>query len=448
MKKISLITYWKNIKDVIDGLCKLKYKKIYFIYKEWSYLTKKEKGIIPIQIFDKKKISCILKNIIRQNPKETFVPFFRGDSNSKYMIYSYNLLWKKIDRKEFRHKDLMNKRMKDIGNKTSFSIQKKEIKNVSFKGFQKEHSISKFIIKPHNSSASTSTYKIESEDEFNEVKKKLINSNQYIVEEYLEGKLYSVDFLFDGENLLLLAYVKETSNAEYIEQQKFTPDFMNKYWDDINKDLLYILPVRYSLHFEDLSSTEKKFLREIKKILKKLDYKGIIHLEYKYDSMTKKIGFIERWARMWGQRSELVKKLHYFDIRDLMYDAFAKQDISKWEEKWWLHYFKDKNKGHHLIWIKTSFLKKTHIWDLLIKNNDFFSIWYTQFLKNYLLKKFGLEVENAYFYYKTKNNFFYHTSDSKWTYFIVYLEVFEEQFLKFKKNQSKIIEQLIFHDYQ
>jgi galactokinase len=78
-------------------------------------------------------------------------------------------------------------------------------------------------------------FKVFSEENFKKVKKKLKKKYQYIIEEYLDGNLYSVDFFCNGEDIFLLNFTREISCLEMINS--FSDDFVEKYKDQLEENV-------------------------------------------------------------------------------------------------------------------------------------------------------------------------------------------------------------------
>gem|GEM_PF-4458908 len=81
--------------------------------------------------------------------------------------------------------------------KKNFKVNKNEIKKMSRQELTTQISADNFIIKPTNKSSSLETFHCKSENERNTVQKKLSKSDQYVIEEYLTGNQFSLDFMFD-----------------------------------------------------------------------------------------------------------------------------------------------------------------------------------------------------------------------------------------------------------
>ncbi|MEI7562627.1 MAG: hypothetical protein WCJ39_02710 [bacterium] len=177
-----------------------------------------------------------------------------------------------IDYKIFRHKDVMNDFLGKLTHKRNISVSYKSILTLTYQKAKKDLG-SKFIIKPQNTSSSMLTFKVTSEKEFKDVKKKLLKKYEYVVEEYIDGQLNSLDFFFDGEHMFLLCNVREIPFVELIENHKFSPDFYEKYGEDISRYFSFFLPLRYNIPFTKLSPLEYAFFNEIKEKLKNLQFK-------------------------------------------------------------------------------------------------------------------------------------------------------------------------------
>jgi len=93
----------------------------------------------------------------------------------------------------------------------------------------------------------------------------------------------------DGEDMFLLTYAREIAMIELADKKKFSPKFLEKYGEEIDKHFNFILPIAYHIDFSFLSKMETSLLEELRQKLEEIKYRGVIHLEYKYDKKAKKI---------------------------------------------------------------------------------------------------------------------------------------------------------------
>jgi hypothetical protein len=93
--------------------------------------------------------------------------------------------------------------------------------------------------------------------------------------------------------MFLLTYAREIAMIELSDKQKFSKSFLSKYEEEIQKHFNFILPIRYHVDFSHVSKIELKLLEQLRLKLESIDFRGVIHLEYKYDKAQKKIGFLE-----------------------------------------------------------------------------------------------------------------------------------------------------------
>gem|GEM_PF-3245521 len=60
---------------------------------------------------------------------------------------------------------------------------------------------------------------------------------------------------------------------ELMDKNKFSDEFKSKYGEEIEKNFLYNLPLRYTLSLTKLSLTETKFIKKVKDKLSSINYK-------------------------------------------------------------------------------------------------------------------------------------------------------------------------------
>jgi len=423
------------------------YHKIYFLTKKWEWERVKNNKFVYLEYNTENDFKKLIKEAVHNNNKEYIIPYFQGDKYSKYSIFVQNLYWKEIDWKLFKHKNIMNKFI--WWDKKNIKLSREQLKTISYDDIINQLWVSnwQFIIKPTNWSSSMWTFKVISNDNWLEIQKKILASDWYVVEEYLWWSLYSLDFLFTWEEMLILTLVKETPFIEFIEEWVLSDNFMNKYWTDINKHFLYFLPIRYNVKISSISKTELTFFQDIINKLKITWYKWIIHLEYKYDKKNNSIWFIEWWARQWWKRSYFVEKINYFDMKNLILDSYN-WDITKWKN---IHKsifaFKDTIKDNNIVGIKTNVLKKTPMFKILDKYN-YLKSSFNEFIFSYFSKKWIVIKKNVDFTVKTTEWWqlmpFYESNETRFDYLI---EMNDENFKKFKKKKIEILENLVFHDY-
>lgn len=306
-----------------------------------------------------------------------------------------------------------------------------------------------FIVKPTNASSSRSAFKVESQENFEAIKLKLARGYEYVIEEYLDGELYSMDFFMADGKIYLLTYAREIAMIELSDKKKFSKDFLAKYGEELEKHFNFMLPLAYHMDFSQLNKIELSFLEELRKKLAEIEYRGVVHLEYKYDKALKKIGFIEWGARYGGYRSTFIKKIYNTDILKIPYYLLVEKDASRF------HVLKNnilslKEQEHNLnfVRVKTNFIETTNYISILKKTGGIFETSLSQFLREYYMRVFGIKIKNIDFHvkYSPLYNFFpfYHKQATKLDYI---LELDDANFELFKKKKFQIIEKTFFHDY-
>ena len=189
MKQSILIMRAEKVsKDSLYDMEKLYYDKVYVLVPEWfsKYCSTKKIIFVPSS---PKNLPRTIKTICEEEKKKknTVCPYFMGEKNSKYSVLVYNVMNSTtIDPKIFRHKDVMNNFLGALTHKKNMSVSYKDIIPLSYEKTKKNLG-SKFIIKPQNTSSSMLTFKVTSEKEFKDVKKKLLKKYDYVIEEYIDA---------------------------------------------------------------------------------------------------------------------------------------------------------------------------------------------------------------------------------------------------------------------
>lgn len=451
--KTALITYKKSfgLKSLIDHKRKLNYDR-YFILTQNSTIDKKELRNykkFDIVVCKCKDIPEIINQIFENHKHEyKLIPFFRADAFSKYAIKVYNKAYDlKVDPKSFRLKSRMNEFLgEEVVKKKTLKFTYEEIKKAKFQSLQKKLGDT-FILKPVNGVSSLLNFKISSAKQLSSAVAKLKKKYKYVVEEYLEGNLYSIDFFCDGENIFLLCFVREIPFLELLE--KLSPEYMKKYQRSLKEEFLHFLPIRYTLDLKKLTPLELDFIKRIGDKLIQKKYHGYIHLEYKVKRKEDKIGFIEWAARLGGKRAEFIEGMHGVRVENLQLDILNKKDYSHFDKKKGLYFLKNKNIDKNFLMIYTSVFEKTHIMNVLSKIPDYLNVSFEDFLKSYLWDNWKIRIKTIVFYLMTSQGGhiypFYERSDTKINYI---MEFEEESFKRFLKKKTTILEHLVFHDYK
>lgn len=450
--KTALITYRKsiNFKTIKDFKRKLCYDH-YFIITKNNNLGEEHldrlKKITVIECCGKEIPEMINQIFDKHSRHYRLLPFFRGEVNSKYAIKIYNKFYgTSVDPKAFRLKSHMNKFLgEELGQKKTLNFSYDKLKAVTYQ--QLKHKLgASFIVKPVNAASSILNFKISSAKEFASAKKKLKRKYKYVAEEYLEGNLYSLDFYSDGSDIFLLCFVREIPFLELLEN--FSPRYLEKYYKYLSTEFLHFLPIRYTLDFKKLSPLERDFVKKIGEQLLAKKYRGFIHLEYKVKRKEGKIGFIEWGARPGGKRVEFVNTMFNYRVENLPFDLLVKKDYSRFEKKDGLYFLKNRDIDKNILMIYTSVLEKTNIINVLSKIPNYLNISFEDFLKNYLWDNWRIRVKNIEFFLQTNSEGyifpFYERSDTKLHYI---MEFEEEAFCRFVKRKHKILEHLVFQDY-
>lgn len=452
MKKTLLITRSTNIsRDVILAYESLPYAKVVVLYmgnKDISQAKKSKK----IEIISCKNLTLMnseINKVYHEHPEYIILPDFSWDAFSKYAIKVYNKTYgTKIDAKIFKEKDAMMKFVWNVGEKNYIRTTHKNLIHSEYRDLEETIGGS-FIVKPTNASASRCTFKVTSEEDFKNIIPKLSRSFDYMVEEYIDWELYSVDVFVDGENMFLLTYAREIAMIELSDKKKFSKEFLEKYGEELEKHFNFHLPIAYHLDFSTLSKMELWLLEQLRLSLDKVDYRWVIHLEYKYDKKAKKIGFLEWWARYGGYRKIFIKEIYNTDIQRIPYYLLVEKDTSRFQKlNWKIYAFKEQEHNLNFVRVKTNFTQTTNYITILKKTGNIFELSFQNFLKDYYKENFWIKIKKIDFYVKYSKwyNFFpfYKDATTKLDYI---LELDDDNFERFKKKKFKIIEKTFFHDY-
>ena len=452
-QKTLLISKVSSIsKEVILRYANLPYTKVVLLYDGEKDIWKAK---IPssIEIVLCKNLVILnreINNVYDRYSDYLILPDFWGDAFSKYAIKVYNKTYgTKIDPKAFKEKDVMMKFVGEVGEKNYFRTSYKDVMHTSYQQIESE--IGKtFIIKPTNASSSRCTFKVSSHEDFENIKPKLSRTFDYMVEEYINWELYSVDVFFDGEKMYLLTYAREIAMIELSDKKKFSSKFLEKYGVEIDKHFNFILPIAYHVDFSTLSKMEIGLLEELRQRLESAEYKWVIHMEYKYDKKEKKIGFLEWGARYGWYRKEFIKKVYNTSYLRIPYYLLIEWDSSRFSKiKWRIYAFKEQEDNLNLIRVKTNFIETTNYIDILKKTGHIFEISFQKFLKDYYKENFGIKINKIDFYVKYSKGYnffpFYKDASTKLDYI---LELDDHNFELYKKKKFKIIEKTFFHNYK
>jgi len=169
--------------------------------------------------------------------------------------------------------------------------------------------------------------------------------------------------------MFLLILAREVAMIELSEKEKFSKEFLEKYGEELEKHFNFILPLGYNLDISKLSQVEISFLESVRKKLKEIRYRGIIHLEYKYDKERKKLGFLEWGARYGGYRKTFMKHIYNTDSLRLPYYLLIEKDISRFTKfKGDIYKFKEKEYNLNFIRVKTNFIETKNYIKILKKS--------------------------------------------------------------------------------
>jgi len=378
--------------------------------------------------------------------KTSLIPFFFWDVLAKHSIDIYNHTFStKVKYPYFKDKNAINHIIQSACKKQFMHYTFDQLQQIRYQDIAKIW-LEKFIIKPQSGSSSFMTFLVENSKDFTTIKKKLSPKHTYILEEYFYGELNSVDFYNDGKNLYILAYIKEKALKDLSTGNQLSEDFLHTYKKDL-KLFNFLIPVRYNESFEKITHEEFRFLSKIQDILTKLHYRWFIHLEYKFNASTHTIGFVERWARLGFKRKTFIEKAYTTGIKALNLPYLILHDKLQWFTTVapWLYILKESNTNTNILWMRTSFYKKTNKKFTTIES---FKDALSRFLRTYFSKTFDIQVMDIQYVikYKEWNVFypFYQCNDTRLDYLLFFND---KDFLIVKKNIGKIVERLVFNDF-
>jgi len=250
--------------------------------------------------------------------------------------------------------------------------------------------------------------------------------------------------------MYLLTYAREIAMIELADKNKFSKTFLDKYGVELEKHFNFHLPIAYHLDFSQLSKMEGDLIEKLRHKLEDAGYRGVVHLEYKYDKKEKKIGFLEWGARYGGYRSIFIKEIYNTDVLRIPYYLLVEKDISRFSPlRGNIYCFKEQEHNLNFVRVKTNFVETTNYIDILKKTGNIFEVSFQKFLKDYYLQEFGIKIKKIDFYVKYSKGFnffpFYREQSTKLDYI---LELDDANFELFKRKKFKVIEKTFFHDYK
>ena len=438
-KSTSLLKV-KKLQRAVD------YKKIY-VFTMGTGLEKRVPNVEIVPVTKLTEIPAHIDQIYQKEGNKSFLfPYFAGDNKSPLNLKIYNKTFgTKINPHVFRLKNKMNQFLgEDLTAKKNLKIKYKDLKKSTFAEATSQIS-PPFIIKPTNASSSTQSFMVGNEVEFESIKQEVKSKYDFVIEEYIGGNLYSVDFFCDGKDVFMLCLCREMNYGECIE--KFSKKYHQKY-EHIYEKYLHFLPFRYTVDFKKLTDIELKFIKNIGDKLAQANYRGFIHLEYKVDKKAKKIGFIEWGARLGWKRGLFMKEMYHLEARNLPIELIYKKDRSRFELKKGLYFPKHRDMEKNFFGIKTAVLEKTPLIKIIRKTGNFLEISFFDSLKNFLQNKYKIKVKEVYYTLNTSVDFclypFFQRGDTRFDYIF---EVNHNSYEAVLKHKTKLIENLVFQDY-
>lgn len=449
MKKLLLHVRSSIDEKQLKVLYRTSYNKIIILSSNTieSPILENQKRIQIISCDDKDRIYKEIDNVISQYSKKYLIlPHSVGDELSKYSIYIYNKIFEtQVDPEIFTQKAKMNQFLEGLSDKDSQTLSFEKLRETSYIQLQKRFG-DMFILKPTNAVASVLNFKVTSEESYNKAVEKCTEKYEYIIEEFMTGNLYALDFFFDGAKPFILCYTREMTFSEIMK--KLSKDYIAKYGLSIHENYMHFLPVQYTLDINKLPKIIREYLLKVSEKLKEISYRGLIHLEYKYDKKKSKIGFIEWGARNGGYRNIFLRKMHHMPSEQLPYEIIGEENYGHFKEKDGIYFLSGRDYDKNYVYMKTNPLETTNLVKILQKQPNFLNKSFESFIKEKFWDKWQIKIESIEFMLKTDTNFnispFYLSNDSK---FVFVLEMDEENFTLFRKHKYSVIETFVFYDY-
>jgi hypothetical protein len=449
MKKLLLTIKSDVTEKHLKVLYRTSYNKIVLLTNKKidSSILENQKRIQVIVCEDDLEIYSQIDLIYEKFSKRYLIlPHGVGEDNSKFSIYIYNKSFNTtVDPEIFTEKAKMNAFLEEVSDKESMSISYKNLMKIKYSEIQKKFGDT-FIIKPTNAVASVLNFKITSEESFLKAVEKFTDKFEYIIEEYMEGNLYAIDFFFDGDKTFILCYTREMTFSEIMG--KLSKDYLKKYGLSINENYMHFLPVQYTLDINKLPTLVKEYLLKVSQKLSSINYRGLVHLEYKYDKKKSRIGFIEWGARNGGYRNNFLRQMHHMPSEQLPYEIIGEENYAHFKEKDSMYYLLGRDYDKNYVFMKTNPMEKMNLVQILRKQPNFLNKSFEEFIKEIFWDSWKIKLGKIEFLVKTDSTFsinpFYTSNDSK---FVFIFELDEENFNVFRKNKYPIIEKFVFYDY-
>lgn len=196
-----------------------------------------------------------------------------AELREKYKIEGQNV----VEAAVFRDKDVMTKRVKELGFRIPASLKVKQFSELEM-FLNKHHDI---IVKPISGAGSVDTFRIRDTDDLSVIKSKILTQNhEVLIQEYIDSDIYHIDgFMSNGKII-------------YCEPSKY-----------LYNPLLIKKGISAAAVSLDKESTDYQRLTDYASLLsKKLYPKGtyLFHLEVFYDAQD--ILFLEIACRIGGAR--------------------------------------------------------------------------------------------------------------------------------------------------
>lgn len=449
----KLITYSHHPnKDYLQSLKYVLHDHIYVLHNNPTWQEKKPEHDKKIELRycpQKNDITDTIDKIFEEDKSKSMIlPYFDFDAFSKYSIIIYNRTFNTgIDPQTFQYKNKMNDFIQDIIQKNNFVLDYETLITQSYQTISKKIKSPLFILKPVNTASSVLNFRIDSEQAWLTAQEKLLKKYDYLIEEYIDGHLYSIDFFCNGRDVFLLCYAREIPYAEILNQLSF--DYLKKYEDQISQDFMHFLPIRYTLDLSKLVNYELRFIKKVGQKLIENNYRGFIHLEYKIRRRDKKIGFIEWGARLGGRRPYFIQHMHNnLRAENIPFDILYRQDNSFYVKKNGLYFLRRKHPEKNFFGVKTTVLEKMHIMDLMRKIPNLFNVSLEEHLSQFFWDHWKIRFNRVMFDIKTSPDHylypFYKRNDTKFNFF---LELDQKNFDELLTQKNKVVQQLVFHDW-
>ena len=398
MKKTIILIYWGSwwiqdyeIRSFIEVV--LKYKISFYLYYKDANLAEvhqQEKlnkfNIFTIPFKDFSDIELSISQILNKHEIIFIDTFFEPFVQELYHLRKN--LWYTITEqyKMFENKEIQRSTLSKCNATHDVYYEKVNISELNFKKIKEKIWIP-FILKPENGMGSSKVVKVAHEKTVIDYMKDFGEMNQCLIEEYIDGDMYSIDYFVDTQQNIYA-----------------TPPIEMKLWKDIGVDdfFVYSCSINNDIWKKIPAEKLKVFLKETVEVCG-IKNAFICH-EFKHTT-KKQLKTIEINGRIGARRLKILQAWYWINIYELFcqkkdllttpiingFTAFAIYPPKQWELLWYNNVLLNKIRSlpsfescniieQHHIW-QTVWLTRNgfwNVWMIYIKNSDII-----QFRKDY-----------------------------------------------------------------